>query len=345
VTGFIGATVQDTGTVTTTRTIALPAGSVAGGYGLAVMGSASGTVYTMTATGWTQVVSAAATNMYVVAAIKKLDAADITAGSITFTTSNVNHPLWLVTFDTTYTAIDPSVSLPLTASFYGTRGGVSQTFVDAPTVTPTGTAVAVIVGLERTTATGTTLNTLTFGSVDYDNEANTVATVSLAIGHGTLTAGAASGANRLTYSGASGNALAFMLPMTVPSTTVIRAATAKLGLAAAGVVIRAATAVLYSPQQVSTRVSSAWVPGLPHFAFTAAPFDTVTLPAGHTWTQASGTPTVTIVGGAFTAPATQAGTVLVFTDGGQNTATVTVSPWNFFIYNATTLKGVRPTRA
>lgn len=339
-TGFVGVTVNENVTPQTSRTLALPAGSVAGGYAIALMASSSSTPLTLSAPGtWGTLVDAPASNMYVIAIIKQLTSGEIAAGSITFTTPNVNYPMWLATFDGTYLGIDPSVSLPVTP---GTRGGVSQTFVDAPTVTPSGPAGGIIIGVERTTTTGTVLSSMTFGASDYDVEANVVANVSLVVGHTALSAGVASGADRLTYSGASGNALAFILPLTVvgPPGAVIRAATAKLRLGAVGAVIRAATAALYSPQQIYSRIAGQWVPGLPNYAQSVKPFETVTLHAG-TWTQVSG-PAVTLVSNTFEAPAEPGGAVLVFTDG-PHSETVTVSPWYLFFYATDGMKAIRPT--
>lgn len=64
------------------------------------------------------------------------------------------------------------------------------------------------------------------------------------------------------------------------------------------------------------------------YTFNQEPFDLVTLPAG-TWTQTSGSPTVTLASNTFVAPATRAGTTLIFTSG-SDTATVIVAPHSIF---------------
>jgi hypothetical protein len=59
-------------------------------------------------------------------------------------------------------------------------------------------------------------------------------------------------------------------------------------------------------------------------------FTPVVLPApSGSWSQTSGTPTVTLTGSPavnFTGPPSRAGSILVFTDGGSNTATITIQP-------------------
>lgn len=69
------------------------------------------------------------------------------------------------------------------------------------------------------------------------------------------------------------------------------------------------------------------------------PYDLVTMPAG-TWTQTSGSPTVTIASNTFVAPATPSGTVLVFTST-FDTLTVTVAAHTIFRKVVSGLEGVQ----
>jgi hypothetical protein len=128
-----GVTSSDNTSGIGTLVMALPAGAAAGDPAFAFGQNAASTSITMTATGWTQLIGAAANNMYVVGCWKVLDSTDIATGSISFTVTSRSHPFQLVVFDgTQVSGIDASASLPLSSSAYGTRGGVTQATTPAP---------------------------------------------------------------------------------------------------------------------------------------------------------------------------------------------------------------------
>jgi hypothetical protein len=196
--------------------MALPAGAAAGDPAFAFGQNAASTSITMTATGWTQLIGAAANNMYVVGCWKVLDSTDIATGSISFTVTSRSHPFQLVVFDgTQVSGIDASASLPLSSSAYGTRGGVTQATTPAPSVTPSGSSKGILFAFERSTATGTTISSMSItATTEYFAEFNTTAATTLLVASFTAPGGTATGIDTVTYSGTSGNGLAFILPLT-----------------------------------------------------------------------------------------------------------------------------------
>jgi hypothetical protein len=213
-TGFIaGAFQKSTGA---SFNLTLPAGAVQGGEVLVIAQNGSSTAISDAIAGSTVLLSAAANNMYVRVLSKVLTATDITNGFLAVTSSTSSHDFWILAYDTTITGFDSANSFPLTSSFFGTRGGVSQTTVTAPAVTPNSSGDQVLViSCERTTTTGTTVSSISQGTQDYYNEdtVNTNCSVLAARFTGPAS-GVSTGTSVITYSGASGNALAFLLPMT-----------------------------------------------------------------------------------------------------------------------------------
>lgn len=203
--------------------LTLPAGAVLNGWCLVIAVNGSSTAITDAIAGSTVLLSAPANNMYVRVLAKQLTSTDITNGFLAVTLSTTGEDVWILAYDTSVTGFDSVNSFPLAASAYGTRGGVSQTFVDAPTVTPNvGGDYCVLISVERTTATGTTVSSIGQGTQDYYNE-DTVSTNAsvLAASFTGPGGGVAISADRVTYSGASGNALAFLLPMTAAPTAAV----------------------------------------------------------------------------------------------------------------------------
>jgi len=218
--GFIAGAHQHPGTASFNLT--LPPGSQAGGDLLVVAVNGSATAFTLTITGSTQLVAAAASNMYLVAYAVTLSPTDILNGFIAVSTSNSAVDYWAFAYDTSITGFDTANVFPLSASFYGTRGGVSQTTVTAPSVFPNSSSdYVVLISAERTLAAGTTVSSIGQGVQDYFFEDTTTSNASVLAAHFPFTVGA-TGSDTVTYSGASTNAIAFLLPMTtaasVPTT-------------------------------------------------------------------------------------------------------------------------------
>lgn len=199
----------------------LPPGAQANGWLLIQAANSSATSFTLTVTNAIQVVSAPANNMYLVAVAVKLTGADITNGFIQVTSSNSAVDYWGEAYDTSVTGFDPANVFPLTAAAYGTRGGVSQTTVTAPSAQPwDSNDYVVLISAERTTATGTTVTSISQGLSDYFYEDTVTTNVSVLAAHFTgPPVGLPTGSSTITYSGASGNAIAFLLPMTTTNST------------------------------------------------------------------------------------------------------------------------------
>lgn len=213
-TGFIAAAHQvPTGA---TMNLALPAGAVLNGYCLVVIGTSSSTAISDAIAGSTVILSAPANNMYLRVLAKQLTATDISNGFLVVTGTVTSHDFWILAYDTTVTGFDSSNSFPLGPTAYDTRNAVSQTFVTAPSITPNSSGdLVVLISAERTTATGTTVASIGQGTQDYYNEDTVTTNVSLLAAHYTGPAsGVATSTDTVTYSGASGNAIAFLLPMT-----------------------------------------------------------------------------------------------------------------------------------
>lgn len=200
-----------------TMNLALPPGSVLNGWCFCVEAEGSGTAVTGAIAGSTQILSAAATNMYIQVLAKQLNAADILNGFLPVTGTTTGHDWWIIAYDTTIIGFDTANVLPLGPSFYGTRGGISQTFVTAPSTTPnSGVDYIMLMSFERTVG-ATTVSSISQGIQDYYNEDVTTSNVSTLAGHFTgSSAGVPTGVSTVTYSSASGNALAFLLPLTTP---------------------------------------------------------------------------------------------------------------------------------
>jgi hypothetical protein len=213
-TGFIAAAHQvPTGA---TMNLALPVGAVQGGWCLVVVCNSSSTAITDAIAGSTVLLSAPASNMYMLVLAKQLTATDISNGFLAVTSTTSSHDFWILAYDTTVTGFDSTNSFPLASSAYGTRGGVSQTFVTAPSTTPNGSGdCVVLISAERTLAAGTTVVSIGQGTQDYYYEDTVNTNVSLLAAHYTGPAsGVPTSSDTVTYSGASGNAIAFLLPMT-----------------------------------------------------------------------------------------------------------------------------------
>jgi hypothetical protein len=216
-TGFIaGAHQVPTGA---TMNLALPAGAVLNGWCLIIAVNSSSTAIADAIAGSTVLLSAPANNMYARVLAKQLNATDISNGFLAVTSTTTSHDFWILAYDTTVTGFDSVNSFPLSSTFYGTRGGVSQTPVTAPTVTPNSSSdYVILISSERTTAAATVVSSIGQGSPDYYSEDTTNTNCSLLAAHFIgPTAGSAISADTITYSGASGNAIAFLLPMTAVS--------------------------------------------------------------------------------------------------------------------------------
>lgn len=212
--GFIAGTHQLPAAAT--MNLALPPGSVLNGWMLAVEAEGSSTPVTGAIAGSTQLLSAAANNMYIQVLAKQLNSTDISNQFLAVTGTTTGRDWWAVAYDTTISGFDTVSSFPLGASFYGTRGGVSQTFTTAPSSIPNGSGDYVIVlSFERTIA-ATTVSSISQGTQDYYNEATTTNVSALAAHFTGPAAGVATGVSTITYSNASGNGLALLLPMVSP---------------------------------------------------------------------------------------------------------------------------------
>lgn len=213
VAGFIAGTHQLP--TAASMNLALPPGSVLNGWVLAVEAEGSGTPVTGAIAGSTTLLSAAATNMYIRVLAKQLNATDISNGFLAVTGTTTGHDWWALAYDTTITGFDALSSFPLNAAAFGTRGGVSQTFITAPSATPGATRDYVaVLSFERTIG-ATTVSSISQGTQDYFNEDVTTTNVSTLAAHfAGPAAGVATGAVTVTYSNASGNGLAFLLPLT-----------------------------------------------------------------------------------------------------------------------------------
>src|SRR5882757_485010 len=212
--GFISGTHSHPGTASFNFT--LPPGSTQGGFCLILAANSSATAFTLTITGSTQLLAAPANNMYLVAYSKQLSATDITNGFIAVAATSSVVDYWGLAYDTSITGFDTVNSFPLAASAYGTRNGVSQTFVTAPGVTPNSSSdYMLLISAERTIAAGTTVVSIGQGIQDYYYEDTAITNVSVLAAHFTWpNASTPTGADTVTYSGASGNAIAFLLPLT-----------------------------------------------------------------------------------------------------------------------------------
>lgn len=214
--GFIAGTHQRP--VAASMNLALPPGSVLNGWVLAVEAEGSGTPVTGAIASSATLLSAAANNMYIRVLAKQLNATDISNGFLAVTGTTSGHDWWALAYDTSITGFDSASSFPLGSSFYGTRGGVTQAFTTAPGVTPnSGSDYVAVLSFERTVG-ATTVSSISQGVQDYYNEDVTASNVSTLAAHFTgPVAGAATGVSTVTYSSSSGNGLAFLLPMTVPT--------------------------------------------------------------------------------------------------------------------------------
>lgn len=234
-TGFIAGAHQHPGTASFNLT--LPAGAVQGGTCLIVGANGSSTAITATISGATQLMAAAANNMYLFVYAKQLTSTDITNGFLAVTGSISVIDYWALAYDATVTGFDSATSFPLTSSAYGTRGGVSQTTVTAPAVTPNSSSdYCLLISAERTTATGTTVSSIGQGGQDYYYEDTATSNVSVLAGSFTGPAsGVSTGTDTVTYSGASGNAIAFLIPMTAaPSAAVALSVSTTLAVVVPG---------------------------------------------------------------------------------------------------------------
>lgn len=214
--GFIAGTHQRP--VAASMNLALPPGSVLNGWVLAVEAEGSGTPVTGAIASSATLLSAAANNMYIQVLAKQLNATDIVNQFLAVTGTTSGHDWWALAYDTSITGFDTANSFPLSASFYGTRGGVTQAFTTAPSVIPnSGSDYVAVLSFERTVG-ATTVSSISQGVQDYYNEDVATSNVSTLAAHFTgPPAGAATGVSTVTYSSSSGNGLTFLLPMTVPT--------------------------------------------------------------------------------------------------------------------------------
>jgi hypothetical protein len=178
-----------------------------------VCASGDSTAYTLTGNlgSWTAVVSAGYSNGTLRVIQRVLTDTDITNGYVGVTIGR-NSDTFMVLGDSSISLFDGNTTLPLAASAYGVRNGVSQAFTDFPGVTSATSTYGLIFGIERSAALTTTA-VPTAGTQDYFLDPASTLLNSLFVGHIALTPGTPSGANRITYNASSGNGIAFILPM------------------------------------------------------------------------------------------------------------------------------------
>ena len=192
-------------------TVTVPAGVTADMVALFYMGSANGTNNgnTLSKSGvtFTQLESVAANNMWVYV----VKATGLVAGDVVTLTQTTSGSLFLghdYTNDYDYGAVSA-----------GTRGGVSQSTTTSGSTTPTSGSKVVVLALERTLTTPTTVSSVTSSGgesvtqVRYDEDTTTDTSVSVYKGEFTASA-AASRTATITYSGGSGNGYAALITTT-----------------------------------------------------------------------------------------------------------------------------------